>query len=234
MHQKFSSAALAVASTAVVALGCVEESRFVPGPGVPTTPKGTGAIEQAAGVEVILQPNAWTGYPSNLGNTVTPMHVTIENRSAHPLRVRYRELTLRSADGKVYRAIPPFHIKGSAALAPTTVRPELREDRYQIAPSYGPIYPGLAVWSGPFDSDFEYQEKLYEIWRPELPTQSMLTSALPEGVVPADGRVSGFVYFERVDPESTTSVHFQLELIDAKTNERFGTIDVLLLAESVG
>jgi putative addiction module killer protein len=43
-----------------------------------------------------------------------------------------------------------------------------------------------------------YFERNYGQWPRDLPSEEMISEALPEGVIEGGGRVSGFLYFQRV------------------------------------
>jgi hypothetical protein len=51
----------------------------------------------------------------------------------------------------------------------------------------------------------------------------MLAKAIPEGVIEANGRLTGFLYFQQVQGDTVT---FTMELVDAKTGESFGHIQI--------
>jgi hypothetical protein len=53
----------------------------------------------------------------------------------------------------------------------------------------------------------------------------MIQRALPEGALDPGGFVKGFVYFPPLH-RGRYGVTFTMALVDAKTNENFGTIDV--------
>ncbi len=93
-------------------------------------------------------------------------------------------------------------------------------------------WPGRAevlteVTPYPFSFDSEYYGFYNDYWRNiELPTQEMLDRALPEGSLEDGGRVEGFVYFEKVDPDQVERVVFRFDLIDAQTGGIFGTLSI--------
>jgi hypothetical protein len=53
----------------------------------------------------------------------------------------------------------------------------------------------------------------------------MLEQALPEGTLEAGGRVEGFLYFQGV-AERESQVVLQARLVDGRTGEPFGTLDI--------
>jgi hypothetical protein len=53
----------------------------------------------------------------------------------------------------------------------------------------------------------------------------MIAEVLPEGVLEPGGRVEGFLYFERVDPQAPR-VRFRADLTSADTGEVFGEVSI--------
>jgi hypothetical protein len=111
------------------------------------------------------------------------------------------------------------------------VEPAIQYHNFSIAPHYTPIYPRMAAYAGPFYYDPVYLRHYYEYWsRIPLPTAEMLRCALPPGVIRPNGSVSGFLYFERVDP-GTYRVRFRADLIDAGNGKRLGEIRIPFTVE---
>jgi hypothetical protein len=107
--------------------------------------------------------------------------------------------------------------------APAPIEPAVwRHDRFFIAPHFAPFYPGLAPWWGPFPYDPLWYDGFYARWPEYLPTEDMISQALPEGALQDGGTVAGFVYFQNVTGRET-SVQFELTLIDASSGETLGT-----------
>ncbi len=96
----------------VLAAGCVEGPRLVPAPrAVPVDHLAGAAQATSQGVRFLIRTEAWRGSPQPL-DAVIPIHVQIDNRSHHALRIRYRDLTLLGADGLRLQALPPLQIRG--------------------------------------------------------------------------------------------------------------------------
>ena len=87
------------------------------------------------------------------------------------------------------------------------------------------FYPGLERWPGMFAYDPLYYDTMYSRWPERLPTQDMLSEALPEGAVQDGGSVSGFVYFQSVTSRES-AVQFQMNLVDASDGTAFGVIAI--------
>ena len=62
-----------------------------------------------------------------------------------------------------------------------------------------------------------------------LPIVQMKNRALAEGVLPLQGRRSGFVYFER--PDDTQQLHLEIDLVSADSGTQFGTIMIPFLID---
>jgi len=223
--------ALLLATLAVTALGlaCASSPRLVPGADLPRLPgPGTGAALRDAGVRVEARTNAWRWQPEGLSEELTPVLLEIANESEHPLRVRYKELSIRTPAGGQLAALPPLGIEGSVAAPLGPYAYPTR--RFHVAPHlYGYYAPHLGVHAGPFTHDPHYYGHYGPTFRRlELPTESMLVRALPEGVVQPGGRVTGFVYFEELAEDSAAQGVYTLriDLVDAQTQERFGRVEI--------
>src|SRR4051812_12856342 len=90
---------------AFVLLGaaCTVAPVLVPDVGAERAP-GTrsSAMTEVEGVRVTIDGTAWQGDPYDLGDTLTPILVTIENHSDAPVRISYQDLSLVGATGFHY------------------------------------------------------------------------------------------------------------------------------------
>lgn len=232
---------------ALLATGCTT-AVLVPGPNARTVPgESTVAYAESQGVRLWIDGAAWRSDPLDLGNTLTPIKVVLENDSGHSLRLSWRDMTLTGAGGFRYRALAPMpgdedqakptsalplggEVVAAAGHGGVTIRvrppaPRFHHHRFFVARPYVRLYPGFPVWPRLFFYD-PYYYAGYS-WRPGLPTDDMLAEALPEGVAETGGNVQGFVYFPRVTGRETL-VQFQLQLIDADDGKAFGSITVPL------
>jgi hypothetical protein len=94
---------------------------------------------------------------------------------------------------------------------------------------YGPYYPGLPVWGGPWDYNPWFYDQFYGTWEPSLPSRDMLEQALPEGVIEPGGSAAGFLYFHRL--KDTGPVTFAAEVVDANTREALGSVRIPLVLQ---
>jgi len=203
-----------------------------------------GAKATAEGVTIkanVVQ--NWPGeYP--ITTDVTPVKVSIENNSGVPLRLRYREFALRpmklGAEQKAqsYAALAPFRIKGEVET-PVLIddydsieEPGFDYDKnFRIAPLYDPIYD-IEVYEDAFDYEWDYYFNSETVWKEtDLPTGDMLMRVLPEGVLAESGKLGGFLYFKKLHDEAAL-LHFQADLVNATTGEKFGEITIPLAVES--
>lgn len=219
-------------ATLIAASGCA--TILVPAPGAHRVPGvGNGADARLDGVHVVAAAEAWSGFPSDLGDVVTPMLVTITNDGAHPLEVRYEHFALVTPGEVNFAALPPFQVTG-VALAPidTMGVGTVGTVGFSVAPYLSPWYPGWSVYSGPFPFHSGYYGGYYGHYlgfgHINLPTSDMIQRALPEGVLEPGGRISGFVYFERVF--DVVRIAFVARLI-AVGGQDLGTIQIPFIVD---
>ena len=118
-------------------------------------------------------------------------------------------------------------LAGGSGLEPLAgpYQPGFGYDGFFVSPTYGPAWTGLSPWAGPFAADPLYYDTFHARWPVELPTASMVATALPEGVIEPGGSVSGFLFFEDV-PEEVERVTFRMDLVNADTGESFGGLRI--------
>lgn len=187
--------------------------------------RADAAVASDAGVQVVTSTDAWRGYPGELDDVVTPLLLTFTNDSGRRLALRYEALGLVTPGGVLYAAVPPFEVTG-------VVFQEV-ESAYTtggFTPYYYSWYPGGAMYGGSFVYRSPYHGGSYTtLERVPLPSGDMVQKALPEGVIAPGGRVSGFVFFEKV--EDVRRVTFMARLIDADTGQQFGEVAVPFVVE---
>jgi len=206
-----------------------------------------GAIANEQGVQIRVDANAWDGFPRDL-HTVAPLRVTIINNSSHPLRVRYEDFKLvPESGGQSIAALPPLRLqgrefaRGPSFVAPgpgpgyggsglSPISPMFDYYSFQVAPGYGIYYPGIDVWGGPFAFDPFFYDTYSTYWPVNLPSKDMLDRALPEGVIQPGGHVTGFIYFQNL-PKGTNPMDLEANLVDAKTQQAFGRLDIPFIAK---
>lgn len=184
--------------------------------------RADAAVASDAGVRIVASTDAWRGYPGELDDVVTPLLLTFTNDSKHKLALRYEALGLITPGGVLYAAVPPFEIQG---VVFESVEPSYPAGGF--TPYSYSWYPGGSVYGG-------YRTPYYWSYYPPLervplPSGDMVQKALPEGVIAPGGRVSGFVFFEKV--EDVRRVTFAARLIDADTGEQFGEVALPFVVE---
>lgn len=194
------------------------------------------AVARVNGVQMMVQVDTWPGDPGVTEN-VTPVQVSIDNNSGKSLRIAYSKFALISPSGVRYSAIPPYNIEGTVdqvELAGTyapIAAPRFTYSDFYVAPLYDPIYD-IGVYDDPFYYDMGYYDAYYGYWdNTPLPTEAMLERALPEGVLMSGGSVTGFLYFEKVDPDEVDRVRFRADLEDLEAGYTFGEIRIPLILE---
>ena len=214
----------------VGAMGCVQRSELIPAPEVNTpTEAPKVATAEAAGVRVVVSPDKWQDQPQRLPY-IQDLHVTVENQSGVPLRLRYSEFELVSTTGFAASPLPPYQIE-QTAVDPIP-HPAFYADRFRVAPHYVQHFPTLGPWPSRFDFDEGFYRHQYSLWEPQLPTREMLEQAIPEGVIDDGGKVSGFLYFQELNPDMAR-VTFTIELINANTEENFGVVRIPFILSEV-
>lgn len=194
------------------------------------------AVSSVNGVQMTLQVDTWPGDPG-VTKDVTPVQVLIDNASGEPLRMAYSEFALISPTGVRYSAIPPYDIEGTvdqvelAGTYTSIADPLFTYSDFYIASFYDPIYD-ISVYDDPFYYDMGYYDAYYDYWdNTPLPTGTMLERVLPEGVLMSGGRVTGFLYFEKVDPDDVGRVRFRADLKNPASGNTFGEIGIPLILE---
>jgi hypothetical protein len=228
--------------------GCISRPGLRPASGARGVPQHeTMAYAEAHGVRVWADGDAWSSYPRDLQSVVTPVWVHIENRSERKVRLSYKDFTLVGANGFEYKALPPFSMSRGrsegtqptrlASISPDVPQQQVRVrvgvghpriyyHRFHVAPHYRPYYrPHVGfTFYDPWPYGYVYYDRYYDRWEPQLPTRDMLRHALPEGVVEAGGGVAGYLYFQRA--YEAGSVRFEVQLVDAESEEQFGNIQI--------
>lgn len=239
MNQRPASATFAAIATiaVVLAAGCAAPV-LTPAPQAELVPgRKLAAVARHDGVRVVVQPGAWSGYPSNLSGELTPLRLTIENGSGQPLRIRYEDFVVETGRGARYTPLPPLKIEGAVVersataveTLPDPIRPRFAHSGFFLTPWYGPHYSGMPIWARPWAFNPYYYRAVYPEWWVTLPTQDMLEQAIPEGVIDAGGMVSGFLYFPILAAE-VDRVTFTARLVQGSNGDELAVLQVPFLA----
>jgi len=215
-----------------LALGaCSQQATLRPGPEADyATWMKQAAVEDVDGVEIVAEPDAWSGDP-DVRDHVTPMRIVVENDHDEAVRIRYQDIALIASNGTRYNALPPLEVRGTIEQRHVVrhdpqVAPAFVYDGYDVAPYVHSAYPTMERYAGHFYHDADYYENYHDYWslRP-LPTAHMLSVAIPEGVVRPNGRVEGFVYFPAVD-EDHSKVRLRVDVAEAERGRSIGEISI--------
>ncbi len=200
----------AVLAGVFVVGGCAtsHEMALMPAAGYATVAGSSLAVEARGGVTIAADGNAWQGWPQNLPTVLTPVWVTIQNTSGHPVRVQYHEFTLNGQSGKSYTAMAPYAVQTPGPRVTVSAPNPGYFDDFYVADYLAPYYPWLPVWNGPFN---DWPPSYAVTWRPHMPTASMIDQALPEGVLQPGGRMSGYLYFPKL-PKHENAVVLRADL----------------------
>jgi hypothetical protein len=155
--------------------------------------------------------------------------VTVQNHGKEPVRLLYRDFTLELPSGLRVTPLPPFAIN---TPGPTRVRaitqPAFFASGFYLSPVYGGFYPGMRVWYRPLPLDPFFYDTYHARWRVPLPTEDMLRSALPEGVLSPGGSVSGFLYFPDIPADAKGNFTFRASLAEEKDGTTYASVDIPL------
>lgn len=227
-----------------VVTSCAVEPQLLPDK---TTQRSEGpAAASLSGVHVRVDGDAWRGEPARLPEVVTPVKVTIENSSGRPMRIAYLDLSL---DGKKhYRALPlvshdvPLSVRQNAPALrlvvnepvapeapadPQRPKPRFQSKGFFVAQFYKKQYPAYEPWPRSINTRSPTESISNALLAANLPSADMVADGLPEGVLESGGMVSGYLFFDRVEPKETR-VNFNLRLTDPDSTEQFGQITIPL------
>jgi hypothetical protein len=227
-------------AAALLAVGCVTETKLQPLPTAETTRGGAAFIEEQ-GVRLVADGDAWRGTPSTLERLVTPVQVRIENQSGRPLRIQYETFSLLGSSRFQYSALSPFELaeEGDTAYGGSGHGGSSANLQLSVGTGFGwysgwgrtPFYAwghrGRGLYNPWYDPWYDPFYRPYSYWNPPepLPTRDMLRQALPEGTLEDGGTITGFLYFQDVS-EREGRVTLQARLVDARTGEQFGTLAI--------
>ncbi|MCU1280396.1 MAG: hypothetical protein JWM53_3942 [bacterium] len=97
-----------------------------------------------------------------------------------------------------------------------------------LRPYYG---FGIGYWGGPWIYPPYYSDWVFfwgPAYYPARPSTEVLEAGLPEGVLPAGARVSGFLYFKRATAARQGTLDLSWDMHDAQTGASLGTLHVPL------
>lgn len=215
---------------------CAQQELRPVEPALQSDLRGADGQASTAGVTMTASTGAWEAIPTNLDGLLTPILVRIENQSDRDLRVDYSNFQVVGASGRSYAALPPFSIDETDVATLAQRYPYYPHTGFGVAPHLARYYSGVLPYGNAYDFNRPYYDRYYPHWRSggyvDLPTDDMLSRAMPEGVVSPGGALSGFVYFENL--KEMEPVDVRVSLVDAKTGENFGVISIPFVPEEPG
>lgn len=222
--------------TATLLMGCVAERELEPAAGANVLPANPdAAVDIVSGVRVVAEANAWTGM-EEIKQEVTPMKITIENNSDKEIRFQVSDFSLVSPITNAhYGGLPLHQIEGTVedpilVEGYTTVpNPTFYSTGFHVAPYLTDVYVGYTPYSaGMYYYDPYYYNSYYQYWSDRnipIPTGEMYRKGLPDGVIQPDGKIEGYVFFERV-PAAEEIVNLNTRLINAETGDIVGSVSI--------
>jgi len=188
------------------------------------------AVARADGVHAVVETSAWPADPS-VATKLTPLHVRIENDSKAPILLLYRKFALVGPEGQYYSALPPVAAHIDLADSETDLPPDppvsslsFHHQGFFVAPFYSYAYGKLPVWRHPFHHDDAYHKTFHTTYKQlNIPAAELKAWALPEGVIASGGSLSGYLYFEHVDP-ALNRVELRGDIVHAETGQTLGTL----------
>lgn len=191
---------------------------------IPASPASNVAVMDVAGVRLYARGEAWDGSPANLGATVTPLAVRIENHSGGPIELVYDHFALVAADGREFHPLPLLPLSGRSA-ATSSLTPAYQPADFFIAPRFAPTYSRLPAWRSALARDESLYMLDYRKWSDGLPSPDVLLKGLPEGVLEDGGAISGFLYFDG-EARRQGDVTFQADMIAGNGERRMALIEI--------
>lgn len=202
----------ALLAAALLSSGCVVHHRYgalAPAQAAPGDPFAGQA--EAEGVRVVARAGDWRGWPENLEERLTPVGVTVENRSGRTLRVGPEGFELVDPGGFRHRALAPQELQREFAYlggwgwygwyAP-----------WPYSWGWGPYGPYPGYWGG------------WWYARPSPPPGRI------EGTLPDGGRFVAWVFFPLPTP-ALPRFELVIEFVDDATGKPFGAVSIPFLRE---
>jgi hypothetical protein len=191
---------------------------------IPASPAANVAVKTVGGVRLYARGGAWDGLPANLGSTVTPVAVRIENHSGVPIELVYERFALVVANGRTFHPLPLLPLFDPSRSIPS-LQPTYQPAGFFIAPRLARTYPRLPAWRSGLARDESLYRLDYRKWTVGLPSRDVLLKGLPEGVLQDGGAISGFLYFDG-DARGQHDLTFQADLIAGDWEQRVALIEI--------
>lgn len=152
------------------------------------TPSGTGAIlQEAPGLQVSVEANAWQGRPSSLAGYVLPFLVTLRDTGTAPVTIVRTDFSLLDDANRQYLPLVPTEVvtimagSGSGTTVYPTIGVGGSTGSWGSSTGFG---VGLGTAFGGYGTD----------------TRDIIPQALAEGPIQPGAEVRGFLYFPQPAP----------------------------------
>lgn len=179
---------------------------------------------------IFVNGDAWSGTPRDLAEVMTPVWVTVQNRSKRDVRLMYQDFALEPPSGMRVNPLPPLAIRTPGPLrAPAIRAPAFHHHRFYVTPRYRTFYPRQRWWHRPFPCDPFFHDTYYTRRRVPLPTGDMLRAALPEGVLSPGGAVSGLLYLPDVPPDARGGGSFRAKVAEEANGQEMANVNIPLV-----
>lgn len=214
--------------------GCADKYKMIPVLQTGGNQKFEGAaIGGLSGLSILVEVGEWNGKADVL-EKITPVKITVYNKTGLLLKIQYSNFSFRGKKSNFhYAAMPPYEIRGTVK-DPTIVLPYPfpvqstidYNDKFQVASYCARMYPEFFAYPEPFFVDINYYNRYYYRWaKIDLPTVTMLSKLVPDGVLGNNGYVSGYLYFEKITA-TDEELEFCAVLIDANGDKPVGSIRI--------
>jgi hypothetical protein len=174
---------------------------------VATAPSQPSVTLSDASIHMTLLPNTWSGYPSDLNRSYTPVEIKIQNDRTEEILLRYADFLAIDEASNQYQAVPP----GEVAQALFGSRLPRGDPGWGYA-GRGPARGWLLAWHGPwwpgpwpygfwypYSSHYDPDPFFYEYpyrW-PRALAYDILTLGVREGRILPGARVEGCRFLQQ-------------------------------------
>jgi hypothetical protein len=178
---------------------------------VADAPSQPSVTLEDAGIRLVIQPNTWKGYPSDLDQYYTPVEVRIENDRGDEIQVRYGDFLAVDEAQNQYRAVAPAEVARALfggrppLLVPAAVAAGWAGNRPSVLAVGGPWWPRpywpYRPWSPWYPYyypyyPYPYYDPYYPYTWPRATGYDILALGLREGRILPGARVQGFLYLQ--------------------------------------
>lgn len=181
-----------------------------------------GSVSKLAsgGLTLRAEANAWNLAPADLNAYLTPIWVRISNAHAAAIRIAYSDFALTDESGGRYAVISPYNgevgsfadpARAASSKAPFVPSTLSRSDYVTFGETHSTALDAgfessFAPWPYFYYGPAYYGPNTYcwdERFYPAPPSEDVIRTGLPQGVLEEGGRISGFLYFQNAGKRET-------------------------------